>query len=159
MKTTKLFCLIIIIMLFSIKLSAQEDGSFNKIHYGINIGASLNNFNSFEIDHAKFGINLGAYVEYTIVDWVKISTELNYQQLGSSDIDPMLIYSENSAALINLIETYINIHNFDLPILMKLSIPNYAGMIKPHLLLGYVFGYNIKSWASNLRLDSNDDGL
>jgi hypothetical protein len=86
------------------------------------------------------GLALGGFGSYDVLDFLDVSTELLYLQQGGSRMSMINSLVDDSPITTT---AYTRLHNLELNVLARLSLPGLADPLKPYLLLGPGLGYNI----------------
>ena len=86
------------------------------------------------------GLMVGGFVSYAIMDYLDISAELLYMQQGGTRVELKESIVNGSPVAIT---GHVKLHNIELPVLLRASLPNIGIGIKPQLVVGPSVGYNV----------------
>lgn len=161
------FLILLILAIFSLRTSAQEDGSgssafgsisLDNLNYGIKAGMNsfyyATNGKKLAGSQNKVGLTVGAFGEYEINDMLGVSVEVLYAQSGAKMVDPAYLYSPRLRNITgdsySLYKANSNIvmHNLEIPVCVKLSLPETMG-VKPKLIAGFSFDFTKRVYAYN----------
>lgn len=131
--------------------------------YGVKVGGTMSrlkweysqslHISNFEPDN-KVGFNFGVFAEFLDVSYLRIVTELNFVQKGTQKELPVTA-ADSPDGNGNTVLWKLGINYLNLSILLKPNIE--LGIIKPYLLVGPRFDYEINKSVSNDELSSFDD--
>jgi len=121
------------------------------LSYGVRVGFSLP---VLTIDYQpatqyRLAPVAGIYIQARFLPWVAVSCDMLYTQYGGNNIDPTTIYTPVSPILDNLYNTNLRIHSIEIPIGVKLGLPDLTGNIKPFVSLGGSLAFSLQAYANN----------
>jgi Outer membrane protein beta-barrel domain len=120
----------------------------------ISIGAQTGvNLNQFTMPGSTIGVNVGAFGTYKFLPFLTAKLEINYSQEGGGRQnyflplnDPRLADIAGNISQLNYINPYVYIHNLQVPLLVELSLPEFAeASVMPKLILGGSYSYMLSA--------------
>jgi hypothetical protein len=151
-----LFLFISIVLINSLIIQAQsESGLGMDLKVGVRAGYA---FPVLTIDYQPYTNHLaapvaGAYVQLNVMSWLGASFDVLYTQYGGNQINPLWIYSPESAALDNLQNSKLVIHSLEFPLAVRLGLPNWTESVSPFISLGGSMAIFMQARIKNYYLD------
>lgn len=146
MKKVTAILAIVCICVSGIKVSAQD------IKFGVKGSLLTSTVNAKEsgVYNLRSGFEIGAYGQYNLTDELGVSFEPAFAMKGANKIDPLIVYSAESALLwdeINQVEYGFLQHDLslsviELPVLVQLNLDMGMGL---HIFAGPSFDFILKA--------------
>lgn len=146
--------LVLFLFLLFVSLNTQAQ-SAGEMFAGIKVGAASSTFalDGQSFTGPKTGLAAGGFAKYQVNDFIGVALEALYVQQGATNIDPRLIYNQNSINNIqasgDLVNTDIVLHNIDIPVVACINFPGYGGDVIPSVIIGGAMGMNMSARAKN----------
>lgn len=123
-------------------------GFMSKVGYGAKLGIGSSNFSKeqFRVG-GKFGLQVGGFANYKVIDMLTVQLEVLYMQQGGKEYSTM-VGSPITGTQYIASQTYISritLHNLEIPLLAKVTPPGIGSIfgIKWHALVGPSLGINM----------------
>ena len=126
------------------------NGFLSEITYGGKIGLTTSSFYEGFVEGRPHtgsvtGLTVGGFASYTLMDYLDVSAELLYMQQGGTRVE-LKESTVNGTPI--AITGNVRLHNVELPVLLRASLPNLGIGIKPQLVVGPSVGYNVAAVQS-----------
>lgn len=92
---------------------------------------------------------IGGFVQYRVQPWITVSFDAVYTQYGGNGVSPLFIYSPDSPTLDHLGKMDLFIHSCEVPIAVKVGLPNFSGSVRPFLSIGASAAFFFQANAVN----------
>lgn len=146
----KVAIVIVLLSAFLIKTNAQEGLSYGPI---VGIGmSSLNKNMTNKVSKYKTGYQVGANVNYRIIDLVSASFSAAYSKAGASDAD-VSYFAYDGESITDYKNIDITMHTIDLNLLANVHLPLSLGPVKPKVIVGIG-----NSYLLGAKVDKEIDG-
>lgn len=155
----KLPLLVISFILINSAIVQSQSGSGSGMN--LSVGARTGfAFSALTIDRQPFTKNLaapiaGGYVQLNFMPWLAASLDVLYTQYGGNQINPLWIYSPQSTALQYLQNSLLVIHSVELPLAVKIGLPNWSESVSPFISLGGSMAFFTQARIKNYYLDDS----
>jgi len=139
------------------KMDFNTNGS--PFGFGLKVGGNSSNFSGLpDRTERQLGFSAGVYASYKLNARVEIQVEVLYMQQGGTYL------SNDSMPLANSVKSTNNItlHNIEIPLLLKYSLPIGKSDIKPQFLIGPALGINFQATdyvVSNIVFNSGREAI
>lgn len=139
------------LLIFNSEVWAQDgETSASPLTYGPKIGLTSSGFYKTFLSEGSHtgsipGVAVGGFVSYNAMDFLSVSAELLFMQQGGTRVEMKESPVDNS---IMASTANTRLHNLELPLLVKLGLPNLFPGFKPQLILGPSVGYNLAATQS-----------
>ena len=140
-----------LLFLFTLSNNAysQQKGGLS---FGAKGGLALGNFsiqNQIQAGSIQYGMQAGAFANYSILDYLDVSLEILYSNTGVSNLSPEYFYAlENAVLTDKIVNTSIRTHQLSIPLLIS-YVFNATDGVYPRIYIGGDIGFNIKSSSLN----------
>ena len=91
------------------------------------------------------GLTIGGFATYPLMPFLDVSAELLYMQQGGTRVEWKQSVVQDSKIAIT---GNVKLHNVEVPVLLRATLPDLGIGIKPQLVLGPSLGYNVAATQS-----------
>ncbi|MGE0078765.1 MAG: outer membrane beta-barrel protein [Bacteroidales bacterium] len=144
-----------VVLLLGGSANAQDIGK--PLSFGIRAGISESvlTMDNQPTTYYRISPIVGGYVQYRVLPWVSVSLDAIYTQYGGNGVSPLFFYSPDSPVLDNLGKTDFFIHSCEVPIAVKVGLPNFSSSVRPFLSIGASAAFFFQANAINYFIVDN----
>jgi hypothetical protein len=159
-KHLKILAIMLCVCFAGLSVYSQDEtarpGSFlQELNYGVKLGATFSgladNYQTFT--NRRQGLFAGAFLEYELRNFLSISTEIRYIQMGALNTDPQFLYNAQDifTPAYTIVETkQLTSHNIQIPLFLNVYFRDFDCCVAPFLSVGYSAYYTASVNAENL---------
>lgn len=91
----------------------------------------------------------GGFIQAKLQSWLAVTCDILYTQYGGNNINPYTIYYPGSTYLDDLDYLNLKMDCIEVPVALKLGLPNFTGSVSPFLSVGGAVAFCIQASSHN----------
>ncbi len=151
-------------LFFSLLMGSNQDARAGSgLGFGLKAGFSSTNLTEkhfAEVGSPRSGYNIGAFVNYDILEYLGVTLEVQYGMAGAANLDPNYFYSaENKVLSSPIVNSSLLVNQISTPLLVSFNLPGVQGAVKPRIYAGADFSYFLTAKSLNTYAEPSTTGV